>query len=132
MLFPYDVNHPTPAGVHNLGGKLNRFVNLPVEWESKSTSGLDRFKLEALDFGAWSRNLDLSIEAIYFPVKLGWPRDSIRIMVPVFRGSYPWDQEVTRARDLGLNAINLWAFDHVCLYGWPLNPPPAGIGSMQG
>lgn len=132
VLFPYDVNHPTPAGVHNLGGKLNRFVNLPAEWESKPTSGLDRFKLEALDFGAWSRNLDLSLEAIQFPVRLGWPRDSIRIMVPVFRGSYPWDREITRARDLGLNAVNLWAFDHVCLYGWPLNPPAAGSSSMQG
>ncbi|MCC7153444.1 MAG: hypothetical protein IT161_02650 [Bryobacterales bacterium] len=132
VLFPYDVNHPVPAGVHNLGGRLNRFVNLPVEWESKPASGFDRFKLEALDFGAWSRNLDLSFQAIQFPVQLGWPRDSIRIMVPVFRGSYPWEQEITRARDLGLNAVNLWAFDHVCLYGWPLNAPPAGSSSRQG
>jgi hypothetical protein len=66
VLFPYDVNHPEPAGVHMLGGALNRFVNLPVEWEGPGTSGFDRFKLEALDFGAWSRDLDLMRKCLRF------------------------------------------------------------------
>jgi hypothetical protein len=38
LLFPYDVNHPAPAGVNQVGGRLNRYVNLPVEWEDKTTS----------------------------------------------------------------------------------------------
>jgi hypothetical protein len=71
LLFPYDVNYPEPAGIHQLGGALNRFINLPVEWESKATCQLDRIKTEALDFGAWSRNLDLARNAIELPM---WSR----------------------------------------------------------
>ncbi len=36
VLWPYDVNYPTPVG--GSGGQLNRFVNLPVEWQRQSTS----------------------------------------------------------------------------------------------
>jgi hypothetical protein len=117
LLFPYDVNHPFPSGVHNLGGPLNRQVNFPPQWASKSTAGFDRIKMEALDFGAWSRNLDLAFSAIRFPLDLGWPRDSVRYLVPVFRGKYPWIKEVDYALGLGIPAVNLWAFDHVCLFG---------------
>ncbi|MDX2151841.1 MAG: hypothetical protein SFV54_13970 [Bryobacteraceae bacterium] len=123
ILFPYDVNHPSPAGIHQLGGRLNRYVNFPQEWEQKATSGLDRLKMEALDFGAWNRNLDLAFTAIDFPLLLGWPRDSVRHLVPVFRAGYAWEKEVQRAIGLGLSAVNLWAFDHVCIYN--LDPQPA-------
>ena len=121
LLFPYDVNHPQPAGVHNLGGRLNRTVNLPVEWEQKDTSPFDRLKMEALDFGAWSRDLDLATTAIRFPLDLGWPKDSIRHLVPIFRGGYPWNKEVELALRAGIPVVNLWAFDHVCLYGMAMN-----------
>jgi len=122
VLFPYDVNHPTPAGVHALGGRLNRFVNLPVEWEAKATSGFDRLKLEALDFGAWSRDLDLVREAIRFPLSLNWPKDSLRHLLPIFRPAYPWEKECLTALGEGYSAVTLWAFDHVCLYGLALRP----------
>src|SRR5574341_1930930 len=92
LLFPYDVNHPVPAGVHNVGGRLNRFVNFPVEWEQKATSGFDRLKMEALDFGAWSRDLNLAMTAILFPLGLGWPKDSLRHLLPVFRPGYAWEK----------------------------------------
>ncbi len=129
LLFPYDVNHPQPAGVHNLGGALNRFVNLPAEWETKATSGFDRLKMEALDFGAWSRNLDLARTAIEFPLALGWPRDSVRHLVPVFRSGYAWEKEIAMATGAGIPYINLWAFDHVCIYGLP--PSPGSSGRSQ-
>jgi hypothetical protein len=119
LLFPYDVNHPVPAGIHQIGGRLNNYVNLPLEWKSKAGSNLDRLKTEALDFGAWSRDLDLARTAIRLPIELGWPRDSIRHLVPVFRGGYAWEKEVEIAEAAGIPAINLWAFDHVCIYGWP-------------
>lgn len=120
ILFPYDVNHPSPAGVHQLGGKLNRYVNLPAEWTAKVGSGFDRFKIEALDFGAWSRNLDLARASLEFAASLDWPRPSIRAMIAVFRGGSPWQHEVVHARELGFGGVSLWAFDHVCLYGWRL------------
>jgi hypothetical protein len=126
LLFPYDVNHPQPAGVHQLGGPLNRFVNLPSEWETKATSGFDRIKMEALDFGAWSRNLDLARTAIEFPLALGWPRDSVRHLVPVFRAGYTWEKEVAMATGAGIPVINLWAFDHVCIFGLPPTPGSTG------
>ncbi len=123
LLFPYDVNHPTPAGVFHLGGALNRFINLPAEWESKPTSGFETLKMEALDFGAWSRNLDLARTAIRLPFELGWPKDSVRYLVPVFRPYSAWEQEYLMAVAEGVPFINLWAFDHVCLYALRVERP---------
>jgi hypothetical protein len=117
VLYPYDVNHPTPKGVHSLGGALNNAVNLPLEWASKVSSGLDRFKVEALDYSAWSRNADLATLCIRFPVEIGWPAADVKAMVAVFRGGGPWRKELEYARELGLAGVNLWAFDHVCLHG---------------
>jgi hypothetical protein len=129
LLFPYDVNYPEPAGIHQLGGALNRFVNLPVEWETKATCQLDRIKTEALDFGAWSRNLDLARNAIELPMLLGWPKDSVRHLVPVFRSGYAWEKELAIATSAGVDAVNLWAFDHVCIFGLP--PTPGSSGHSQ-
>jgi hypothetical protein len=129
LLFPYDVNYPEPAGIHQLGGALNRFINLPVEWESKATCQLDRIKTEALDFGAWSRNLDLARNAIELPMLLGWPKDSVRHLVPVFRCGYAWEKELAIATSAGVDAVNLWAFDHVCIFGLP--PTPGSSGHSQ-
>ncbi len=120
LLFPYDVNHPTPAGIHTLGGQLNRYVNFPAEWETKSTSPFDYIKMEALDFGAWSRSLELAKTAIVFPLTLGWPRDSVRYLIPVFQGGYPWNKEFLMTQALNIANVNLWAFDHVCIFGLPV------------
>lgn len=132
VLFPYDVNHPEPAGVHGLGGRLNRFVNLPVEWTAKVQSPFDRFKIEALDFGVWSRNLDLSRSTLEFAAGLEWPLQSVQAMIAVFRGGAPWRKEAAYARQLGLGAVSLWAFDHVCIYGWNLWDMGFGKASSQG
>lgn len=132
VLFPYDVNHPVPTGIHNLGGRLNRFTNLPTEWESKVTAGFDRFRIEALDHGAWSRDLDLARSCLRFPLDLGWPAGSVRAMIPVFRGGYPWGREVDYAREIGMEGVNLWAFDHVCLYGCPVGDQGSGCAQFQG
>lgn len=117
LLFPYDVNYPAPAGIHLIGGALNRFVNLPPEWEAPGSSGFDRFKLEALDFGAWSRDLDLVRDCLRFGRSLGWPDSALGLMTPVFRGGYPWEREVREALQMGYGQVHLWAFDHLCLYG---------------
>ncbi len=123
LLFPYDVNYPAPAGVHLIGGRLNRFVNLPAEWEQKETSGLNRLKIEALDFGAWSRDLDLTRASVFFGLGLGWPKDSLRHLLPVFQPGYPWQKECLTALGEGLEGVILWAYDHICLHN--INPNPA-------
>lgn len=122
ILFPYDVNHPSPAGVHAIGGRLNRFVNLPPEWQTKQGSGLDRFKVEALDFGAWSRDLNLTTAAVRFACQLDWPKSDLRHMVAVFQPGYPWQRECAVALGEGISAVNLWAFDHICLHGARVPP----------
>ncbi len=132
ILWPYDVNHPAPSGVHMLGGRLNRFVNLPVEWQTKQTCQFDRFKIEALDFGAWSRNLNLCRVSLRFPMEMGWQPADTLAMVPVFRGATPWPSEIAYGRELKLAALSLWAFDHVCLYGWNTRPQAKGKSGFQG
>lgn len=127
VLFPYDVNHPVPAGVHFLGGALNRAVNFPPAWAAKESAGFDRLKVEALDFGAWSRDLDLVFRSLKFPFEQGWPGNSVRVMVPIFRGGYPWHHEVQWAQSLGMNFAHLWAFDHFCLHG----PSPSLPGDAR-
>ncbi len=124
VLFPYDVNHPVAAGVHQLGGPLNRYVNLPTAWENKASSGVDGLKIEALDFGAWSRDLGLSCGAIAFGLSLAWPRENLRHLLPVFQPGYAWQKECLAALGEGISAVTLWAFDHVCLFG--LDPDPSG------
>jgi len=71
VLFPYDVNYPKVVGMHALGGRLLRYVNFPAEWERKQTSGLDTIKMEGLDFGAWTHNLDLATDVMRFPPGIG-------------------------------------------------------------
>jgi hypothetical protein len=132
LLFPYDVNFPYPAGAQQLGGALNRFVNLPVEWESQPASGFDIFKVEALNFAAWSRNAALHRAALEFPLVLGWPSGSVRALIPVFRGGYPWAEDAVYAMDLGVNAVQVWAYDHVCLFGLEPREPSRGRSLRMG
>jgi hypothetical protein len=112
------VNYPVPLATdpgHHIGGRLNRFINLPVEWQQKPSSGLDRIKAEALAFGTGMRSLDLAREAIELFPSLGWPLDSVRYLVPVFGQATPWTRELALVWGVGLNVANLWAFDHICL-----------------
>ncbi len=46
VLWPYDVNHPAPTTMARLGGQLNRYVNLPSQWQTLSGSGLNRLKVD--------------------------------------------------------------------------------------
>lgn len=123
VLYPYDVNYPAVVGVHNLGGRLLNFINFPVEWRHQETSGFDTLKVEALDFGSSSRNLDLVRDAVNFPIDTGWSKPALRYMIPIFNGGCPWRQEYRIARQAGIPYINLWAFDHVCIFNLDLTVP---------
>ena len=117
VLFPYDVNYPGPVVPGSeIGGQLNYFVNLPLEWEQQTTSGLDRIKIEALQFGTAFRSLDLANQAIDLFPNFGWPRSALRYLTPIFGTFQAWQTETGLAFSANLNAVNLWAFDHLCLY----------------
>jgi hypothetical protein len=132
VLWPYDVNYPSPVGTPPVGGRLNRFINLPVEWQTQTASGLDRMKAEALAFGTSLRDLDHAAEAIGLFPGFGWPLTAVRYLVPVFGSAIPWYKELNLAIAAGLNTNNLWAFDHVCLFNLQVpEPPPPSRSVVQ-
>ncbi len=120
VLLPVDVNYPIPVGPagEQVGGALNNFVNIPPEWMTSNTAGFDSLKIEALAFGSWMRNIDLSLAAIDFVPPLAWPNSQLRYLVPVFGTTTNWQKEARLAIERGFGVINLWAFDHISLYGW--------------
>jgi hypothetical protein len=122
VLWPYDVNYPTPIGGE--GGQLNRFINLPVEWQLQPSSGLDRMKVEALTFTTSQRNLNLAREAIDLFPSFGWPLGALRYLVPVFGSATPWTRELALVWAAGIPVANFWAFDHICLYNLDVPEPP--------
>ncbi len=122
VLWPYDVNYPIPTGGE--GGQLNCFVNLPVEWQQQSSSGLDTMKVEALAFTTSLRNLNLAEQAVQLFPSFGWPLTALRYLVPVFGSATPWTRELSLVWSAGIPIANLWALDHVCLYNLDVPEPP--------
>jgi len=125
LLWPYDVNNPVPSPIYNVGGRLNRYVNLPGEYEQKFGSGLDRLKMEALSFGATDRNLDKAQQTARFPytAPMAWSRADVRYLIPWFNGGCPWVNEFLMASRELLPNLSFWAWDHLNLFGWRLPLP---------
>ena len=129
ILYPNDVNNPVCYLGENVpypqGGRLNAAVNLPSEWKTKAGSGLDRFKVEALSWGAQYLNLDLAQQAISFALapNLSWDVADVAYLVPWFNGTCPWPHEFHAASARGLALINFWAYDHLAMMSWPLPFP---------
>lgn len=128
LLYPNDVNNSVcyrPANLPAQGGRLNAAVNLPAAWRTKAGSGLDRFKVEALSWGAAYRNLDLAIEAITFPFTgaMSWGPADVAYLIPWFNGACPWASEYQLAASSGIGLVNFWAYDHIALMSWPVPFP---------
>lgn len=132
VLWPYDVNHPTPTALARLGGQMNRYVNLPSQWQTLSGSGLNRMKVESLAFGATERSLTLAKQSIAFPMTapLTWPVADTAYLIPIFNGGCPWPLEFLAALGTRTPLVNLWAFDHFCLLSWPVLMPKPGSSSQ--
>ena len=138
ILYPNDVNNPVcllGAGVpYPQGGRLNAAVNLPPEWKLQQTSGLDRFKVEALSWGATYLHLDLATEAILFAFTnpMSWDIGSVAYLIPWFNGTCPWPREFKLASTRGLGLINFWAYHHLAMMSWPLPfPTPLQRSAFQ-
>jgi hypothetical protein len=113
LLFPDDVNHPsaitTAAIPYPQGGRLNAAVNLPAQWSSPSTSGLDRIKIECLSWGSQYRSLVVAQSSMArFP---NYPASQLAYLVPVFNGGCPWKAEF-------LAAVNTLSFALICFWAW--------------
>lgn len=118
LLWPHDVNNPTTK-------RLNRYLNLPAQWETKSGSGLDFLLMEALSYGAVDRNLNNAMLAVRFPytAPLSWDKADVGYLVPWFNGGCPWAREYLIAVNEQVNRVGFWANDHLHLMGWRLPLP---------
>lgn len=121
LLWPYDVNYPTPYGLYALGGRLNHAVNLPAALLTSSGAPVQRLKLEGLDFGSGSRTLD-KVKELLALFQSGWTTPAnLRYLFPLFNAGCPWQHELALARAAGYTAITPFAMDHVCLFAWQLD-----------
>jgi hypothetical protein len=75
-------------------------------------------KMEALDFGSGSRDMDLAWQVMQFPLGQGWPGSKLKYLVPVFNGGCPFPTEMALAMGEGYPTVLFWAYDHVHLFGW--------------
>jgi hypothetical protein len=46
--------------------------------------------------------------------------------VPIFRPGYAWQKEVEMALAKGIQVVNLWAWDHICLHNLPVGESSKG------
>ncbi len=120
LLWPLDVNDPNTR-------RLNRYINLPVEWESKASSGFDTFLIEGFQFAAVDRNLDKVRWMAGYPFEvLSWPRADCRYLMGLFNAGWPWERDYLIARRSRVPVIKVWAYDHLCLFGRGTPSPAEG------
>ena len=128
LLWPYDVNWYTSyaspmQGLAPIGGRLNRYVNLPPAWSAPG-SDIDLWKTEALAWGTTYRDLNNAKASIaFYATDTTWSASSVSYLVPWQNGGCPWPAEFVLAVGAGLLAVNLWALDHYINFSWE-NPLP--------
>ncbi|MBI3697188.1 MAG: hypothetical protein HY238_20430, partial [Acidobacteria bacterium] len=111
LLWPLDVNDPGTR-------RLNRYINLALEWESKVGSGFETFLIEGFQFAGIDRNLDKVRWMAGYPFEvLSWPRADCRYLMGIFNAGWPWERDYLIARRSCVPLIKIWAYDHLCLFG---------------
>ncbi|MGD0497538.1 MAG: hypothetical protein ABSC23_03780 [Bryobacteraceae bacterium] len=117
VLWPMDVNDPDTA-------QLLRYINLPSQWTARSGSGFDTFLIEGYQYPGINHNLDQALRCAKYPwSELTWDKSHCRYLMGLYYGTWPWLREFVNANRLGLPLIKLWAYDHLCLFGWPVPLP---------
>jgi hypothetical protein len=80
--------------------------------------------MEALSWGSTYRNVTKAQATIGFPFTAGsWPLSATAYLMPWFNGGCPWALELVSTVNQSIPFICLWAFDHLCLFSWPLPLP---------
>jgi phage tail sheath gpL-like len=117
ILWPLDVNDPTRS-------QLLRYVNLPLAWQARAGSGFDTFLCEAFQYGGIDFNLDEAQTCAGYPfTALSWDRAHCRYLGGWYSAAWPWAREYQAAQRTAVPLIKFWAYDHLCLFGWPLPLP---------
>ena len=117
LLWPMDVNDPDNC-------RLLRYINLPPQWTTRAGSGFDTFLIEGYQYPGINHNLDQAIRCAQYPWKeLAWDQAHCRYLMGIYYCTWPWLREFVNVNRLGLPAIKIWAYDHLCLFGWPIPLP---------
>ncbi len=117
LLWPMDVNDPDTC-------RLLRYINLPLQWTTRAGSGFDTFLIEGYQYPGINHNLDQATRCAQYAWKeLAWDHAHCRYLMGLYYGTWPWLREFVNVNRLGLPAIKLWAYDHLCLFGWPVPFP---------
>lgn len=120
LLWPLDVNDPDIR-------RLNRFVNLPPAWGTRDGSGFDTLMVEGFEYGGVDHNIDKARRCAAYPfAELAWPKEYCRYLMGLYYAGWPWQREYSAARRTGTPLLKIWAYDHLCLFGWPLPLPKSG------
>jgi len=119
LLWPMDVNDPDTC-------RLTRYINLPTEWQARAGSGFDTFLCEGFEYGGIDHNIDQAQRCAAYPfAELSWDQAHCRYLEGWYSPGWPWQREYLAARRTGVPLIKFWAYDHLCLFGWPLPLPVA-------
>ena len=111
LLWPLDVNDPATR-------RLNRYINLPPDWETKTGSGFETFLIEGFQSAGIDSNLDRVRWMSGYPFEvLSWPRADCRYLMGLFNAGWPWERDYLAARRSRVPVIKIWAYDHLCLFG---------------
>jgi hypothetical protein len=117
LLWPMDVNDPDNC-------RLLRYINLPSQWTARAGSGFDTFLIEGYQYPGINHNLDQATRCAQYPWKeLAWDQAHCRYLMGLYYGTWPWLREFVNVTRLGVPAIKIWAYDHLCLFGWPVPLP---------
>ena len=106
-------------------------MNLPPAWKSRAGSGFDTFLCEGFQYGGIDFNLDKAQTCAGYPfTALSWDRAHCRYLMGWYYPAWPWAREFQAAQRTAFPLIKFWAYDHMCLFGWPLplpKQPPAPV-----
>jgi hypothetical protein len=111
--------------------KLLRYINLPSQWTTRAGSSFDTFLIEGYQYPGINHNLDQTSRCAQYPWKeLAWDQAHCRYLMGLYYATWPWMREFVNINRLGLPVIKLWAYDHVCLFGWPVPLPTSDDSSL--
>jgi len=117
LLWPMDVNDPDNC-------RLLRYINLPPQWTTRAGSRFDTFLIEGYQYPGINHNLDQATRCAQYPwTELAWDQAHCRYLMGLYYGTWPWLREFVNVNRLGLPVIKIWAYDHLCLFGWPVPLP---------
>ncbi len=75
------------------------------------------FRIEGFQFGRLDRDLDQIARMVRYPFEeLAWPRADVKYLMGHFDSGWPWQRDYLHARRAQVPRINLWAYDHLCLF----------------